>query len=279
MDNSEEEEVQQQRWLGQGSTVSISDRGFQYGDGCFSTIAVQQGKARLWDYHQRRLMQTLSLLCIPFSDFDGLAEQVRLAAASFNADGVVKVMITRGEGGRGYSASGAVTPNVVVTTSPMPPHYAALRREGIALGICHTQLGHNPLLAGHKHLNRLEQILVRQEIDREGWLDAIVTDLDNKVVETGIANLFWEIDGKLYTPDLSLAGVNGVMRQRIIDWAQQAGVPVVAVRVSIPELVTQAKALFICNALLGPVFVSAVAGQTYVPGEIYLQLTKSLCCD
>ncbi|WP_413110516.1 aminodeoxychorismate lyase [Thaumasiovibrio sp. DFM-14] len=260
------------------SALSVNDRGFQYGDGCFSTIAVRHGQPLYWDYHAKRFEQTLSRLRIDAIDFARLRGVVEEQARGLGNSGVIKVTITRGEGGRGYSSAADFTPNVVITTAMMPPTYATLREQGIALGLCNTQLGLNPLLAGMKHLNRLEQVLVRQEIDHQHWQDAVVCNLNGHVVETGIANLFWEQGNQLYTPDLSLSGVAGVMRQVIIDQANRLNIAISEVAVK-PEHLLSVESVFVSNSLMMLVPVIEFNGHHYKKGKIFSLLAKSLYCD
>ena len=73
----------------------------------------------------------------------------------------------------------------------------------------------------------------------------MVCDLQGYVVETSSCNLFWQIDGDWFTAQLSVAGVNGLARQRLLNGLQNVRI----VQHTIEQL-QQAEAMFITNALL-----------------------------
>ncbi|MCV5391118.1 aminotransferase class IV, partial [Escherichia coli] len=82
-------------------------------------------------------------------------------------------------------------------------HYVDWQQNGVNLGVCEARLGIQPLLAGHKHNNRLEQVLAKAEIEHSNFADAVTLNVQNHVIETTMANLFWVKDNKVYTPSLN----------------------------------------------------------------------------
>ncbi len=83
-------------------TLAANDRATQFGDGCFTTARIQQGQVALLDAHLQRLQTTCEKLHIPFNDWLTLSEEMQRLARP-HAQGVLKVTLTRGVGGRGYS--------------------------------------------------------------------------------------------------------------------------------------------------------------------------------
>jgi 4-amino-4-deoxychorismate lyase len=158
-------------------------------------------------------------------------------------------MITRGEGGRGYSPEGAVNPNFIITLHAIPAHYTLWHTKGIKLTISPITLASQPLLAGIKHLNRLEQVLVKQALVQTGYDDAIVCDTQQQIIETSVANLFWYKDNVWYTADLSKSGVEGVMRNHVLEVMQQKGIECQVVKQDVSVLF-DAQELFVCNSLM-----------------------------
>ncbi|BCL69104.1 4-amino-4-deoxychorismate lyase [Vibrio nigripulchritudo ATCC 27043] len=228
---------------------SVTDRSFQYGDGCFSTLLTCKKQIQSWNYHKERLAECLTVLKIPAPNWQQVYEWCNKVALDDEKAGL-KIHISRGTGGRGYGTEGTSAPAVTVTAFAFPAHYNKWVREGIELGECKTQLGHQPLLAGLKHNNRLEQVLAKSEVEKNGWKDAIVCDIDGNVVETSVANLFWLDDGfRLCTPKLHLAGVAGIMRKQVIEEAMSRRMTLVERSFSMEE-VLDAKEVFITNALL-----------------------------
>jgi len=245
-------------------TISVRDRGLSYGDGLFTTMLVVKGRCCVMHKHLKRLQDGIKLLGIAQIDFAALIEQLTNLADSLS-HGVIKVVITRGEGARGYSSVGCDQPTVIVTSSLLPPHYATLREQGINVGVSTIPLGLNPVTAGLKHLNRLEQVLVRQQIDQEQWDDAIVLDCQGYIVESNLANIFWLKEGTLYTPSLKLAGVEGVMRDFIIEKATELGYDIAIDRYRLGS-VMEADEIFVSNSLMQMVPIVMIEERPYSIG-------------
>lgn len=238
--------------------LNIADRATQYGDGCFTTMAVIDGKISHWQQHLHRLQGAVSTLAINFSLWQELQQQV-MALALTTEHGVIKIIITRGSSGRGY-APGKGQGNYLLSVHEMPQHYANWRRQGLKLGHSSVQLAKQPLLAGLKHLNRLEQVLVKQSFDAQLYDDVLVCDTDGMLVETSVANLFWRTGPCWFTPDLYFCGVEGVMRNLVLAHFAKTAQPVQQIRSTIAAL-WQADEVFICNSLMGLVPVTHIADK------------------
>lgn len=245
-------------------TVAIADRSFQYGDGCFTTILTKQGEIQHWPYHMERMDACLKLLAIPLPDWSQIRRWLDQATLD-EAKAGLKLHISRGEGGRGYSPSQVTQPNVTISHFAFPTHYTQWQQHGLQLGVCHLRMGINPLLAGHKHNNRLEQVLLKGEMDRAGFADGVCLDIQGHVVETTMANLFWVKDKTLYTPTLASAGVAGIARRLILELAPTLGLEVVVGRFVLEHL-EQADEVFISNAIVEVAPVTELAGQHYSIG-------------
>ncbi|MGR5232496.1 aminodeoxychorismate lyase [Vibrio rotiferianus] len=237
--------------------VSLGDRSFQYGDGCFTTIKTKYGQLEHWQAHIERMEACLKTLQIPFPDWNTVFDWARLAVLEGESAGI-KIHISRGAGGRGYSPSGIDCPVVTISNFGYPSHYALWQENGVQLGVCETRLGIQPLLAGHKHNNRIEQVLAKAEIDGSEFADAVTLNVQNHVIETTMANLFWVNDKRIYTPDLSLSGVAGVMRRKVLEFFQAEGYPVQVAEFTLTDLL-KAEEVWMCNSLLGVVPVSGIS--------------------
>ncbi|MBD1557952.1 aminodeoxychorismate lyase [Vibrio sp. S9_S30] len=229
--------------------LSVFDRSFQYGDGCFSTLLTCKKQIQAWNYHKERLASCLTILRIPAPNWEEVYAWCNKVALDEEKAGL-KIHISRGTGGRGYGIAGASAPTVTISAFDYPRHYNDWITQGVSLGICETRLGHQPMLAGLKHNNRLEQVLVKAEIEQNGWSDAIVCDFEGNVVETSVANLFWvDPEFRLCTPKLNFSGVAGIMRQQVIEEAIAKKMTLIERAFSMEELLN-AKEVFMTNALL-----------------------------
>ena len=250
--------------------IDAHDRGFHYGDGLFETFAVSNGEPAMWDMHMQRLLLGCQRLGFPAPDPTLLRSEALSLCAVPDAPvrGVLKIIITRGGGGRGYRAP---SPSAVLATGgvtrmlalyPWPDYPAAFWSEGVAVRVCATRLGCNPALAGIKHLNRLEQVLARNEWDDASVAEGLMLDPQGNVIEGTMTNLFVVRNGQLLTPDVSQCGVAGVMRSWILACARVAGIPSAITSLTL-DMVTSADEIFLCNSVIGLWPVREIMG---IPG-------------
>jgi 4-amino-4-deoxychorismate lyase len=249
------------------TTLPANDRAVQFGDGCFTTAAVSKGKVNFSERHLRRLRLACEKLLLPFSEWTKLADEMQQLAMN-EERAVLKVIISRGAGGRGYSAANCNQPVRILSVSPFPAFYDDWRKEGISLALSPVCLGVNPHLAGIKHLNRLEQVLIRTHLEQTPAQEALVLDSDGWLTECCAANLFWRKGDEVCTPYVDRAGVNGTMRQHIIASLNKAGRQVRQVRERVETLAT-ADELIICNALMPVVPVKQAESWRYASRELY----------
>ena len=250
--------------------IPVADRGLQYGDGLFETIAVVDGTPCLFDRHLARLREGCVRLSIPPPPEDELAaEALGLSRGVDRA--VLKLILTRGEGGRGYRPPDPSRPRRILRLAPWPAYPDAWRSTGVRVRYCRTRLGHQPLLAGLKHLNRLEQVLARAEWNDLDIAEGLMLDLDGRVVEGTQTNLFVLQDGQLLTPALDRCGVAGVVRGLVLEAAWVLGFRVVEAALT-PERLAAADALFLTSSLAGVWPVRELAGLLVDPEQVPAEL-------
>ncbi len=225
--------------------ISLSDRGLSYGDGIFTTAKILDGQVELLDLHIQRLQKSCQKLAIASPDFEKIEQELIDVAKRYQL-AVIKVVITAGQGGRGYSRLDNSAANVIISVSNFPQHYEQWTKLGIEIGISEHRLGKNPMLSGVKHLNRLEQVLIRAELDHRPEDDLLVINIDDRVIESSCANVFWFVEDQLFTPDIQSSGVAGLMRDVILK--SRNDVQVVSVSIS---ALSECSAMFICNSVMG----------------------------
>ncbi|MFA5630277.1 MAG: aminodeoxychorismate lyase [Porticoccaceae bacterium] len=234
------------------SAVDVADRGLAYGHGLFETMRMAAGRIPLWPYHRERLLRGLPLLGIELAE-PRLQAELAGVLKQVPADGVLKLMVTAGSGGRGYRAPTTIVPRILLQWSPAPPC-----RDQVRLQVCRHRLPIQAALAGLKHLNRLDQVIAAGELVGDNL--GLMLDADGNLVEGVSHNLFMYIDGGWLTPSLDRCGVAGVMRAVLM----REIFPQVQERVSESRCVLadlqRCEALFLCNAVAGIVHASAVEG-------------------
>ncbi|MEZ8393390.1 aminodeoxychorismate lyase [Vibrio cyclitrophicus] len=262
-------------------TIDILDRSFQYGDGCFTTMLVSDGEIQHFHDHQRRVDDCLKALRISALDWDVVNLWLDNALrhiqdnALHNEKAGIKLHVSRGAGGRGYSTKNIVKPTITITIFDYPSHYSAWQDSGVELGICHQALGLSPLLAGHKHNNRLEQILMKDEMDQANEVDGVVLDISGNVIETTMANLFWLKGQSIYTPQLTQSGVEGVMRKQVLTALNQAKLSVTISDYCLSQLM-QADEVFMTNSILGVAPVIRISDTQFNIGTVTRSLQGQL---
>lgn len=229
--------------------ISALDRGLQYGDGLFETIAVINGKLRLWERHMARLARGEQRLNLPRQNKNRLLQEAA-SLVSPKGRAVVKVILTRGQGGRGYRPSRTPQTTRILSLHAWPDYPPAWYQKGITLRVCDTRIGRSISLAGLKHLNRLEQVLARHEWDDPEVPEGLMLDENNHVIEGTQSNLFFIKNGGLFTPNLENSGVAGIVRELVLEVAEELGIGCTITDVSLADLI-KAEALFITNSLLG----------------------------
>lgn len=231
-----------------GEQLSIRDRGLAYGDGLFETIAVRGGRPRLLARHMTRLAEGCRRLAIPLDL--ALMESELLAFAAQLGEGVAKLLVTRGEGLRGYAPPQPCQPLRILQGAAMPQYPTSHAEQGVRLFPCVTRLAEQPLLAGLKHLNRLEQVLARAEWQDAEHAEGLMRDASGRVIEGVYSNLFLAKEGVLCTAELSRCGVAGVMRAELLEQARALGISVEVRDIAYDELLA-ADEVFLCNSLYG----------------------------
>ena len=252
-------------------TLSVTDRGLAYGDGLFETIAIKHGRPQLLERHLTRLADGCQRLSIP-ADLT-LVRAELLAFAAEVGEGVAKLVLTRGEGLRGYAAQVTATPRRLLLASPPPAYPPANAEHGVRLFPCTTRLAEQPLLAGLKHLNRLEQVLARSEWQDSEHAEGLMCDVSGRVIEGVFSNLFIVREGVLITPDLSRSGVAGVMRAELLAQAEALGITLQVQAVSEEQLLA-ADEVFLCNSLYGVWPVTALQGHRWPVGPLTRKLQR-----
>ena len=232
-----------------GKLISIRNRGLLYGDGVFRTLRAIQGKALHWPLHYQKLQHDCAALGIVCPDADLLSAELNDLLAQ-HPDGVVKLIVTRGEGMRGYAPPACAKPTHIWDISPLPDYPSDWAMHGIKVRLCELRLSSQPRLAGIKHLNRLENVLAAAEWNDAEIAEGVLLDTSSNAIEGVRSNLFIINSCELTTPDLTHCGVAGVQRERVMEWAATHNVPCRVEQFGLEELLA-ADEVFLVNSVIG----------------------------
>ncbi len=257
--------------------VSVLNRALQYGDGLFETIAVVDGQPLAWDRHIDRLQagcERLNIECPKPSQL--VSESIQLCGQSKLA--VLKLIVSRGEGGRGYQPAKSMKPTRIFSLHDWPDYPSDYQKHGIAVSVCKTRLGLNPSLAGLKHLNRLEQVLLSQEVSLAQNPEGLALDIEDRVIEGSKSNIFIVKNGQFLTPSLDIAGVAGVIRGKILDICKASGLLCGVTTLSLQD-VLNADEVFLCNSIVGVWPVLQIADAAFKTGPYTQKMQKQLVSE
>ncbi|NNM62954.1 MAG: aminodeoxychorismate lyase [Steroidobacteraceae bacterium] len=243
--------------------IDWRDRGLQYGDGLFETMRVHEGAVRLLDWHLERLYASCIRLTLTPPDEVRLRGEIRRAARR-RKDAVLKLVLTRGVGERGYRPTGRERTTRIVSLWPAPARAPGEPAAPIRVRICRTRLGRNEALAGMKTLNRLESVLARAEWSDPRIAEGLMLDHDGHLVCGTMSNLFLRRGKTLSTPLLDHCGIAGVMRRFVFAQADSLGLRTVERRVRLEDL-RVAEEVFMSNAVAGLMTVGLIIdGRTRI---------------
>ncbi|HEY1589889.1 MAG TPA: aminodeoxychorismate lyase [Rhodanobacter sp.] len=246
--------------------VPAMDRGLAYGDGLFESIRFVDTVAPLWTRHMQRLGNGCERLRIPAPDAAQLWHEAREVTRDM-PQSVLRITVTRGVGERGYALPASSQPMRVVAAFTPPQVASEAYALGIRMRVCTIRLAEQPLLAGMKHLNRLEQVLARAEWDDPAIAEGVLCDSHGRVISATMANLFAVVDGVLLTPMLDRCGVAGVGRAEVLAACPQTQVDELTL-----DALFGASEIFLSSSVRGILPVHSLGERVYVPGALTRQL-------
>lgn len=263
-------------------SISVFDRGLHYGDGVFETMAVRNGEIALWDDHWERLSEGCLRLSITKPDKISITNDINKLCDnhSDNPDDnkhpfIIKLIVTRGVGKRGYRYPEKQNPTHILLSYPIINHPSDFQTKGVAVRYCDTLISENKQLAGIKHLNRLEQVLARNEWDNTDYQEGLMLNTHGFVVDGTMSNVFAVKGQLIMTPDLSFAGVAGVMRKTILRMCKDLGLELKLTNISPSELEAMDE-VFLSNSIFGIWPVNKISTKKISTGAVTQRLQVSL---
>ncbi len=234
-------------------TVNIQDRAVQYGDGLFETIAIRNGRPRFWPLHIDRLQLGCRRLGIRAADDAVLAADLDAALQQCAIDTrhcTAKIIVTAGVGQRGFCRSGGAKASIWVGVFESRTMPASAYEDGIDVRLCHVRLAEQPLLAGLKTLNRLEQVMACAEWDDTSIFEGLMLDSADRLICGTMSNVFIVSANSLKTPAITRCGVAGIMRRHLLAITADAGIDCEVADITIDEAFA-AEEIFLSNSQFG----------------------------
>ena len=252
----------------------LLSRALHYGDGVFRTLLRIEGRWLDFDRHYVKLVQDCRVLGLDPPHVGQLEAELESLGGGRAQPVVGKIILARSGAGRGYAPTSRLCDRILLRY-PAPRYPASCWSEGVAAISSPVVLGSQPLLAGVKHLNRLENMLAARNWP-QGVQEALMCDATGAVICGTRSNLFWVQGGRLFTPRLTGCGVAGMMRAKVLDAARALGLQAEQVAAPLTE-VSQASEAFLTNSLLGVWPLRRLDAHDFgPPGPLTLRLHTTL---
>jgi len=260
-------------WFQNGQAVDavpLHSRALHYGDGLFETIAIRASEPRLWTLHIDRLLSGCRRLGINAPDEVALTKQLEHALQSGTVDtqyALAKIIVSAGSARRGYKRSANGSSELLIGIFEAAPPDSEFLRRGVVTRSCETIVAVQPALAGIKSLNRLEQVLAREEWQDPDVFEGLMCDADGHLICGTMSNVFVIHGDSVSTPALDRCGVAGVMRRHILDTLSANGMSVAECDISWDQFVS-ADEVFLTNSQFGVLPVCACDDQQWQVGSL-----------
>lgn len=252
------------------NALSVHNRGLNYGDGFFETMRVHKGTIPLWALHFQRIKDSIARLFLS-CDLAQLDDELKQFLKTVAPESIIKIILTRGEGGRGYYPDPHLQATRILSEYALQLSPQEYMLQGINVGLCQLKLAQQPLLAGLKHLNRLEQVFLRKELEAMNCPEAFVCDNAGLVIEGVFHNVFFVKNEKVYTPALTSSGIAGVGRQFMLDICAAQNIPVFIGDFKLADFLS-AEEVFMVNSVQGIWPVLSYNSQHWQKGKMTQQL-------
>lgn len=221
--------------------ISVFDHGFLYGDGVFEGIRAYNGKVFMLDEHLDRLYESAKSiwLTIPLSKEDMKEAILETLRANKLRDAYIRVVVSRGEGDLGLDPRKCSKPNIVIITDRIELFPEELYERGIEMVTVSVRRNSPQALNPNiKSLNYLNNILAKIEAINAGKPEGLMLTLDGYVAEGTGENIFIVKRGELFTPPAYMGILKGITRQVVKNLAEEEGVPVHEVALTLHDIYT-----------------------------------------
>ena len=253
------------------NSIDIRDRALHYGDGVFETIAVKDKLLEFWKEHYQRLNKGCKILKIKCPSEPFLKKEInkfikKTIHIRYGSRKVLKIIISRGIGGRGYNPPRNSKPTRILGVYDWPNYPDINFTKGIRMDVCKTRISAQPFLSQIKHLNRLDQIIARSEWQSKTIAESIMLDLNGNVIEGTMSNIFGVKKNIFYTPNIKFAGVEGIMRGVILKLLKKNKEKYAIKEITLKEFL-KFEEVFVCNSIFGIWPVIKISKKKFLFGK------------
>jgi branched-chain amino acid aminotransferase len=256
--------------------VSVTDRGFLFGDGVFETLRSYGGRPFMLSAHLERFVRSAHALGIRLTKTEAAIRDALMQSldACGLKDAYIRIMVSRGSGPAGHDPKALTEPTFVIVVRQFTPYPEQYYTEGVRLIVSRTR--RNPpeaLNPAIKSANFLNNILAKGEASEAGAYDALMLNMAGKVAECTVSNIFFARGGELHTPSLDCGILDGVTRKVAIMLARRMGIEVREGSYE-PHEIYSADEVFTTSSTTEVLPVRMVDAAVFQPGALARALKK-----
>jgi len=206
--------------------VSVLDRGFIFGDGCYEVVPVYGRRLFRFDEHMARLSRSLAKLRIPnpATRDEWLRRCRELVATTAEATGandqLVYIQLTRGVAPRDHVMPPGLAPTVFMMANPMKPATPEQRHAGVA---CTTARDFRWERGDIKSISLLGNVMARQMSADHGATETIMFR-DGHLTEAAASNVWIVHEGALLGPPKSELVLEGIRVELLRELCEDCGI-------------------------------------------------------
>jgi len=255
-----------------GAQVSVLDRGFIYGDGVYELVPIYHRQPFRMTPHLKRLQRSLDgiQLANPHTEAQWAALIAELVAKSPHDHQGVYFQITRGVAKRDHAFPKDVPPTVFMMSNPLATPSTAQVEGGVAVVTAEDNRWHRCDL---KTISLVGNVLMRQLAADHDAIETVMFR-DGFLTEASASNVLIVKDGTIIVPPKDNLILPGITFDATIEFAQQAGIPLLMRPISRAEALA-ADELWLSSSTKEVLAITAVDGKPFrggKPGPVFRKM-------
>lgn len=249
------------------AALSVTNRGFAYGDAVFETIRVINGRIIFWEDHYFRLMASMRIMRmeIPLNFSPEFLEAEILKLVDKNgfleAAAKVKFVVNRKEGGLYTPVTNEI--DFLITAEALPDAFYLFKEDFYEVELFKDHFVTSGLLSTLKTNNRAINVLGSIFARENDYHNCLLLNEQKNVVEALNGNIFLVKDGIIKTPPLKDGCLKGITRGKILEIVKKLPDYTIEEASVSPFELQKADEIFITNVRIGLQSVSKYRKKEY----------------
>jgi branched-chain amino acid aminotransferase len=245
--------------------LSVSNRGFKYGDGLFESMRMCNGKLKFAEQHADRLkdgMKALKMDGGTLLDDYFLKHKTAELAKKNKYKGNARFRLSVYREGEGLYTPDTNKSSYVLESSPLTEGDYQLNKKGLIIDVYDELTKQVNMLSNYKTSNALIYVMAGLYKKQRKLDDVFMLNQNGFLCESMSSNVFVVYGKQIYTPALTEGCVSGVMRSVVMDLAKSNDIDIIEAQLN-PEVLKEAEEVFVSNAVSGIRWVMGYGRKRY----------------